>query len=357
MRVKEPFVSASWPSVPVEIVRAAGFRAVIARGASGPTSTADRHLEPGIFPKRLRHLVERALTGRLSDAARLVIPRTSDADYKCFLYLREFVRRGVASALPPVILFDLLQSRAGGVREYDAARTRALLDELAAVSGRRPSVDDLHREIARANEARAAARRLIGFRRIVPRVTGTEVFPLLAAFWELEPERYVAAVNGAASAFAKRSALRGPRVLLTGAPVDGPELHRAIESHGAIVVAEAGPWGNGAAGDDVRLDDDPIVALADKYRNDVVGARTPAASVRRWTGRMLDEVDAVVMSLPPEDAVCGWDYRALRDMVQARGIPHVCLRGDQYQAPTAEEHARLSAMVSAASTLQEARHG
>ena len=107
----------------------------------------------------------------------------------------------------------------------------------------------------------------------------------------------------------------------------------------------------------MRVDDDPILALADKYRADAIGARTPAASLRRWIERMLDEVDAVVVSLPPEDAVFGWDYPALRDMLQARGLPHVCLRGDQYQAPTPEEHAQLDAMVSAASTLQEARHG
>jgi hypothetical protein len=355
--VKEPFVVASWPSVPVEIVRAAGFRAVIARGAPGPTPTAGQHLEPGIFPSRLRHLVERALTGQLSDAARIVIPRTSDADYKGFLYLREFVRKGLAPALPGVILYDLLQSRGAEVRAHDVARTRVLLDELASVSGRRPSIDDLHREIARANAARAAARRLMSLRRIVPRVTGTEVFPLLAAFWELEPERYVAAVNGAASAFAKRPTLGGPRVLLTGAPVDGPELHQAIESHGAVVVAETGPWGVGAAGDDLRVDDDPILALADKYRTDAIGARTPAASLRRWTEQMLDGVDAVVVSLPPDDAVFGWDYPRLRDMLLARGVPHMCLRGDQYQAPTPEEHAQLATLVSAASRLHEARHG
>jgi len=355
--VQQPFVIASWPSVPVEIVRAAGCRAVIARGASGPTPAANHHLEPGIFPSRLRHLVDAALTGRLADAARIVVPRTSDADYKCFLYLREFVRRGVTLALPPVVLFDLLQSGGDEVREYDATRTRALLDGLASVSGRRPSVDDLRREIVRANEARAAARRLMAFRRIGPRVTGVEVFPLFAAFWELEPERYVAAVNGAAGAFAKRPPLSGPRVLLTGVPVDGPELHRAIESHGAIVVAEVGPWGSGAPGDDVRVDDDPVRAVADKYRADAVGARTPAVSIGRWTERRLDDVDAVIVSLPPEDAVFGWDYPALRDILQARGIPHVCLRGDQYRALTPEEHAQLDAMVSAASTLQEARHG
>jgi benzoyl-CoA reductase/2-hydroxyglutaryl-CoA dehydratase subunit BcrC/BadD/HgdB len=355
--VKEPLVVASWPSVPVEIVRAAGLRAVLARGASSPTPTADQHLEPRIFPRRLRHLVESALTGRLSHAARIVIPRTSDVDYKCFLYLREFVRRGVMPALPPVILFDLLQSRGAEVRAYDAARTRALFDELASVSGRRPSVDDLHQEIARTNEARAAARQLMAFRRIVPRVSGAEIFPLLAAFWELEPEQYVALVNRAASAFAERSGLAGPRVLLAGVPVDGSELHHAIESHGAIVVAEVGPWGSGAPGDDVRADDEPFLALADKYRGGAIGARTPTASVRRQIEQMLDDVDAVVVSLPPDDAVFGWDYPALRDTLNARGLPHVCLRGDPYQAPTLEEQAQLDAMVAAASRPQEARHG
>jgi benzoyl-CoA reductase/2-hydroxyglutaryl-CoA dehydratase subunit BcrC/BadD/HgdB len=180
---------------------------------------------------------------------------------------------------------------------------------------------------------------------------------LLAAFWELEPDQYGAAVNRAASAFAKRSGLAGPRVLLAGVPVDGPELHHAIESHGAIVVAEVGPWGSGAPGDDVRVDDDPFLALADKYRADAIGARTPAGSLRHQIERMLDDVDAVVVSLPPEDAVFGWDYPALRDMLQTRGLPHVCLRGDQHQAPTPQEHAALDAMVAAASRLQEARHG
>lgn len=355
--MKEPFVVASWPSVPVEVVRAAGFRAVFARATPGPTPTADQHLEPGIFPRRLRQLVESALTGRLADAARLVIPRTSDTDYKCFLYLREFVRRGVTSVLPPVLLFDLLQSRGASVRTYDAGRTRALLDELSSASRHGPSDDALRHEIARANEARAAARRLSAFRRTVPRVTGTELFPLLAAYWELEPERYVAAVNGAASAFAKRSALSGPRILLAGAPVDGPDLHQAIEAHGAIVVAEVGPWGSGAAGEDVRLDDDPILAIADKYRADAIGARTPADSIRRWTDSQLEDVDAVVVWLPPDDAVFGWDYPALREVLRGRGIPHVCLRRDQYQAPTPEEHAQLSALVSAASRPQEVRLG
>ena len=110
-------------------------------------------------------------------------------------------------------------------------------------------------------------------------------------------------------------------------------------------------------GDDVRIDDDPVAALADKYRADSIGARTPVDALRRWTERMLDDVDAVVVSLPPDDAVFGWDYPALRDRLAARGVPHACLHGDPYETPTTADHAALDAMVSAASRRQEARHG
>ena len=327
------------------------------RGASGSTPAADAHLEPGIFPTRLRRLVEDALAGRLAHAARIVIPRTSDADYKCFLYLRELVRRGVATALAPIVLFDLLQSRGPDVPAYDVARLRALLDELSSASGRLASADDLRSEITRANTARAGARRLVELRRAVPRVAGAEVFPLLAAFWEMNPDRYTEMASDAVTRIAARPPLTGPRVLLTGAPVDCHTLHETIESHGAVVVDEVGPWGSGAGGDDVRIDDDPAAALADKYRSDSIGARTPVDALRRLTQSRLGEVDAVVVSLPPDDAVFGWDYPALREVLNTRRIPHACLRCDPYERPTPADQAALAAMVSAASRLQEARHG
>jgi benzoyl-CoA reductase/2-hydroxyglutaryl-CoA dehydratase subunit BcrC/BadD/HgdB len=254
-------------------------------------------------------------------------------------------------------LFDLLQSRGPDVPAHNVARTRALLDDLSSASGRMPSSDDLRREIVRANAARAATRGLVELRRPVPRVAGAEVFPLLAAFWKMDPERYVEMATEAASSFAARPPLAGPRVLLTGAPVDGHTLHEGIESRGAVVVDEIGPWGSVAARDDVRIDDDPVAALADKYRVDSIGARTPVDALRRLTRSRLDEVDAVVVSLPPDDAVFGWDYPALRDVLYAHRIPHVCLRCDPYETLNPADHAALDAMVSAASRLQEARHG
>lgn len=346
----------SSPSIPVEIIRAAGLRPEIVHGSSAQTPAADEHLEPDVFPSRLRQLMEAALTGGLADAACVVVARTSDADYKCFLYLREFVRRGVVSALPPILLFDLLQSCGPGVRDHDAARTRVLCDAVAAVSGRTPSAEALRHEIVRANAARAAARRVSALRGRNPRVTGAEAFELLSAFWHMNPDDYVSMADAAAGEVALRPVLDGPCVLLSGAPADGPVLHRTIESHGAVVVAEAGPWGNAAAGEDVPLDDDPLTALADKYRRDTIGPRTPADEIWRHTDRMLDEVDAVVVSLPVDDAVFGWDYPALRDRLRERTLPHVRLRTDPCQPLTPSDEARLAEMVAAA-RLEHPTHG
>ena len=347
----------SWPSVPIEIIRAAGLRPIFARGGLTATPAADAHLERDIFPSRVRHLVDAALTGRVSGTACIVIPRTSDPDYKCFLYLREFLRLRIAPTVAPILLFDLLQSQGPDVLAYNASRTRALLEELACVTGRRPSLDDVRDEIVRTNVARAAVRRLIALRGGAPRVTGAEVFPLLGAFWRLPPDDYAALAGEAADDIARRPTLAGPRVLLAGAPVDGPALHAVIESHGAIVVAEVGPWGSGSAGDDVVCGDDPMTALADKYSTDVIGPRTPAKALRDSIARSLDQVDAVVFSLPPDDTVFGWDYPALRGLLDERRIPHMCLQGDPCQPLSPAEDARLDKLMSAAAARRQVRVG
>jgi hypothetical protein len=301
--------------------------------------------------------VDAALTGRLSKTACIVIPRTSDPDYKCFLYLREFLRLGIVEALPPTFLFNLLQSQGPETRDYNAARTRALFEDLAMVAGRQPSLADLRLEIERTNMARAAGRRLVAQRRGAPRVTGTEVFPLLGAFWRVAPEDYAALAGEAAREIERRPPLVGPSVLLAGAPVDGPVLHAAIESRGAIVVAEAGPWGSGAAGDDIVCGDDPIAALSEKYCRDAIGPRAPAAWVRNAIASALERVDAVVLSLPPEDTAFGWDYPALRSLFEAKRIPHACLYGDPNQPLSDSDSSRLDALLAAAETVMEARHG
>ena len=352
-----PVAITSWPTVPAEILRAAGLRPVVIRADAAATPLADAWLEPGAFPNRLRQLLELALAGHLRHAACIVLPRTSDPDYKVFLYLRELIRRGLMPASPPILLFDLLQSNAPEVRAYDAARTRDLFGALVALTGRQPLADDVHAAIAQANVARTAMRRLLALRRGAPRVSGTEVLPLLGAFWRLAPDAYAVLANEAADVLSGRPAFGGPRVLLAGAPIDGPALHAVIESFGALVVAEPGPWGSDAAGDEVSPDGDPFMAIAEHYRRTAIGPRTPLTAVDHRVRWMSSDIDAVVMLLPPDDAVFGWDYPRLRARLEARRLPHRCLTGEPCLPLATDDRERLTALVAAVTPGVGARRG
>jgi hypothetical protein len=347
----------SWPTVPFEIVRAAGLCPLAIRGGAAPTPLADGWLEPDVFPNRLRQLVDAFLARRLHHAACVILPRTSDSDYKAFLYLRELIRRGIAPSGPPILLFDLLQSNGPDVSAYDAGRTCELFETLAAITGGRPSIDDVRGAIVQTNAARAAMRRLLALRRGPVRVKGAEVMPLLGASWSLPPEEYAALANTAADVLSRRLALDGPRVLLAGAPIDGPALTASIEALGALVVAEVGPWGSDAAGEDVSLDIDPFAAIAERYRRNAIGPRTPVAAVQQRVRRMAGDVDAVVVLLPPEDTVFGWDYPALRAWLDAQALPHVSVTVDPCQPFGAAERDRLRRFIAALTPRVEARHG
>lgn len=356
-RSDHEIVVVSWPAVPVELVRAAGLVPVFARGRDLPTPAADRVLEPDLFPNRLRQLVEAALTGRLANVAAIVLPRSSDPDYKCFLYLRELVRRGTAAAVPCVLLFDLLHEDDAPARQYNADRMRALSSQLASLAERRQAPDELRRAITGCNRARAAARRLNHLRLDEPRVAGTDALPALGAFWQLEPERYASLASAAADLVASRPALEGPRVLTAGAPVDGATLHEAIEAEGAVVVAEISPFGGCGTSADVEPADDLFAALATHYGRESIDARLPVDSLMRRLEDLLAGVDAVVVSLPPDDASFGWDYPRVRELLARRSVPHTVLDGDPTRGATAADRERIRSLLATARAPREARCG
>jgi benzoyl-CoA reductase/2-hydroxyglutaryl-CoA dehydratase subunit BcrC/BadD/HgdB len=350
-------VVVAWPSMPVEIVRAAGLVPVFARGRAVPTPAADRVLEPDLFPSRLRQLVEAALTGRLADVAAIVLPRSSDPDYKCFLYLRELVRRGVSPALPPVLLFDALRSDDATARAYNADRVRAFSEQLATLGGRRHEPDELRRVIAATNLARAAARSLDALRTNAPRIAGADALALLGAFWQVEPSRYASLASTAADGIAARSALAGPRMLTAGAPVDSTTLHAAIEAEGAVVVAELSPFGRCGTDTDVEISDDPFAALALHYAVESIDARLPVEELMRRLGALLDTVDAVVISLPADDASFGWDTPRVRELLARRSIPYAVLTGDPAHGATTGDRARIRSLLDAARASLQVRCG
>ena len=224
------------------------------------------------------------------------------------------------------------------------------------ISQRHPTDDDLRAAIGAANTARAAARRLDALRRREPRIGGLESLPLLGAFWHLAPERYAVLAEAAVDTISLRAPLSGTRAMVAGVPVDSNALHAAIESQGAIVVTEISPFGAETAGEDVAAARDPLTAIAERYRTSSIDARMPIAALERRIERVLRDIDAVVISLPRDDASFGWDYPRLRRLLERRSVPHVVLDGDPRRPISASDLGRIAALVGA-STRPEGRHG
>src|SRR5579872_5415443 len=155
-----PVVGITSNTVPWELIAAAGMYPVVLRSDDGPTPFADEFLEPGIFQPRIRSIFDQVVSRRWPLKA-MIIPRTSEQEYKLFLYLREIARQLTDKPLPPVYLYDLPHSRSEESRAYGLRVTYALKEQLEAISERSIALDDIAQSIAESNAARSAVRSLI----------------------------------------------------------------------------------------------------------------------------------------------------------------------------------------------------
>jgi hypothetical protein len=99
-----------------EVVLACEYLPVLISAESGPpTPTADVYMED-IIPPETKFLFELAVSARLGFLDLLVLSRPYA---QLYYYLKEVYRRGQAPHLPPLHMFDLMQSRRQSLRAYN----------------------------------------------------------------------------------------------------------------------------------------------------------------------------------------------------------------------------------------------
>jgi benzoyl-CoA reductase/2-hydroxyglutaryl-CoA dehydratase subunit BcrC/BadD/HgdB len=332
-RAGRPVIGFTANTVPYELIRAAGAAPVLVNPQGTTTPLADEWMEP-VFDHSIRVTFDRVLAGDWSFLKFLIAPRTSEQQYKLFLYLREAARQGCAN-LPPTYLYDLLHTRTPRSQRYGLERTRELAQRLAAATGHAITDESLTDAINESNAARAAIRRLLRLRRRAkPKLSGAEATALIGAWNFMDRKTFAELAVQAVNELKAAPSLKGPRLLLKGVALDHPRLHQVLESRGAIVIAEDDWHGSRAAGRDIALGKDLLAGVFRKYYRDADSPRVyPVEVADAWFQReALRNVDGVIFYLPPEDDIRGWDYPRQKQFLDERGIPHLLIREDFSEA-------------------------
>jgi benzoyl-CoA reductase/2-hydroxyglutaryl-CoA dehydratase subunit BcrC/BadD/HgdB len=342
-----PVVGITSNTVPWELIRAAGaFPCVINPGVANHTDLSS-FMEEGVFEERFRAIFGAAISGALRHLSLLLIPRTSEQEYKLYLYLREVARQDPKRRIPPVYLYDLLHTGSPESYSYGLERTLCLKNRLEEMTGKLIDDTALLHAIEESDAARMAIRKLLRLRRHRPRITGTEALAWIGASFFMNRDEYARYAEQAADIAEKRSPIAGKRLMIEGSYLNHRGLHQALEKHGAVVVAEDDWWGARSAGKDIAGGSNNLLkAVFEKYYLDTPSPRLfPFEIADAWFHEAAaDGINGVVFYLPQEDCVAGWDYPRRRHYLDERGIPHLLIR-ENATAISQESHERIETFV------------
>jgi len=326
-------------TVPWELLRAAGYFPLMLNPGSGPFPTADRFMEDGVFGARIRGIFDGIASGAWPFLKMLVIPRTSEHEHKLFLYLREIARQGLSKGQPDLYLYNMLHTRSAEAGQYGLERTQELRNYLKP--------EDLAGAVEQSNQAYRAVRSFLALREgPEPRLSGTEALALIGAVYFMDRLEYAHLADEAVVELSRLNPLRGARILIKGSPLCHTGLHRLIESHGAVVVAEDDWWGSRAIAREIAVRGDLVRAIFETYYYRATSPRVfPHETADEWFLASSANVDGVLFYLPPVDDVLGWDYPRLQRMIDERGTPSLLVREDAAEEFSAQCHRRIEDFV------------
>jgi benzoyl-CoA reductase/2-hydroxyglutaryl-CoA dehydratase subunit BcrC/BadD/HgdB len=321
------------------------------------TPRADR-LMPDNHGWESRSICEQALNGEYDFLDLLVITRPYGPLY---YVLREVHRQGDAPGLPPLYLFDLLQSERACFAAYNETCLDAFIARLERLTAARLAEPMLARANAASNAQRGLWRQLHQLRRDA-RISGSDAMRAIGAGCFMPQASHADALHEAiemARGRARDATLaRRPRLLVVSAePLFHTALHDALESAGGLVVAEDDFWGVRSGEVDIDEATAPRPALLAQCSHKPaspypIGLPERAAWLVAQVA--LDAIDGVVFYVPPSDRSFGWDYPNLKANLDRVGCRSLLLR-ENVRQPSGREQATAAARTFVAEL--EVQHG
>lgn len=324
-----PLVGVIGAGVPVELIEGAGALAVrLKGGAARPTPLADRYMEDSCDP-HLRRIMDRMLAGDFALFDLIVVSRATEGQLQLYYLAQHLRAQGLA--LPPLVLFDLLQTPTDRTRRHLRARLIDLAATLAALPGAADPLPALADRIPARNDARARFRAACASRVR----TGLDRLRLAAAGQVVTTDRFRDLIAALPDPGPARAA---PRVTLSGSTQDHDALYRQIEGGGLTISAEDHDWGARLYHHDVATGPDPVASLAAHCQAHTPGPRHMSPMPPEFLPESPDaRPDGVIFVYDAHDDTLGWDYPGHRNRLDAAGIPVLMLRGDWTPARIAQD--------------------
>ena len=318
---------------PRELLHAAGFLPV---GIHGGGDRLEIIRGDAFYQSYICHLprsvIELAQSGRLDFLSAVLFPSTCDVIRNLsgiwkLLYPDTYVRYLDVPQVP---------DRAAAIAFW-AEELRRVLDDLATVSGHRPTTADLRWSIAIYNEVRDMVRRLYAIRRERPwDVPTEELYVLLRAGESVPPETFLSHARRYIEAVERdpRRPRDNSRVVVVGAFCEQPPLGLIIniERAGCYIVDDDFLLGNRFLRHDVPASENPVLALAEAFvRNDLrtsVLYEPDRLGKRRLVAELVHAAgaDGVIFAAPSFCDPALLDQPMLRSGAEAAGLPCIAFK-------------------------------
>ena len=351
--------------VPVELLTAAGALPIRLWGdPEVDTAPGDLYLGRGLDPA-VRSILTLLLAERYGRLDRIVVSRDCEASLRLFYALRELRRVEPSLGLPEAYLVDFLHLPHRTTFLYNRRRLDQFRERLVGWTGSPISDSDLEWAIERHDEQRRLLGEVAGLRRSEPaRLSGSEFLAIVGAgtcmpvTTHMEMLTRLLAEMGAAaepetvsapepdSATAARSAAgtaaepevhaaavvpaarRGTRAFLTGSSHDTPQVYRALEGAGFVVVGEDHDWGDLLF--ERTVGTPTLDALTERYQyNGPTAQRATVGERARHTAYAAQRCRAQVLIgyARRSDEAPPWDFAAQQS---ASGLPAAFVEHQSY---------------------------
>jgi benzoyl-CoA reductase/2-hydroxyglutaryl-CoA dehydratase subunit BcrC/BadD/HgdB len=312
--------------VPEEIIHAADLTPVRVRGSNAPVRSADAHLQS--FACALcRSSLDQALSGALAPMAGAVFCHTCDAMQALADLWR--INTPAAHFVDVVMVPANLSNPAA--RPYLVAELGRFRERLAGFVGRAIEEDELRSSIALYDETR---RLVQGLQAVRDRLSAPRFFAVLDAAQAMPREILNPLLAELLGELAGAPAVTGgPRLFLSGATLDEPQVPELIEGLGAQVAGDDLCSGSRHFQGQVGAEGKPLENLADyalrrrPCPTKLQAGHDPGQSAVDQAREA--QADGIVFVIEKFCEPHAFDYALARPALERAGLPHLVLEMEQ----------------------------